>query len=294
MNAIDITVPEEVLGEDLIEQILARLDFSERPEPSFEALQILYAAWCQRVPFDNILKLIHVRRGSVEPFPGTSSAQFFTNWLRHGTGGTCWSGAGALHTLLHALGFRAQRGVATMLAAPNLPPNHGTVIVNFGEERYLVDASMIHGEPLPLRGEDTVIAHPARGLRCTRRDGRWSIAWRPLHQLDGFDCRLEYIGTEPGEFARRYEATRAWSPFNYELSIRANRGDTVIGAGFGKRAAIHADGTTSSEPIDHEARQRLLIEEIGISEEIVAKLPQDVPTPPPPGSRTAQVMESMS
>jgi N-hydroxyarylamine O-acetyltransferase len=40
--------------------------------------------------------------------------------------------------------------------------------------------------------------------------------------------------------------------------------------------------------IDDTERRRMLIEDFGMSEEIVSRLPADRPTPPPPGSATAQ------
>jgi hypothetical protein len=39
--------------------------------------------------------------------------------------------------------------------------------------------------------------------------------------------------------------------------------------------------------LSEDARKRVLIDELGISEEIVEHLPPDTPTPPPPWSRTA-------
>ena len=42
-------------------------------------------------------------------------------------------------------------------------------------------------------------------------------------------CRLERFGAEQEEFTNFYEQTRLWSPFNYELSVRINRRDSVVG-----------------------------------------------------------------
>jgi N-hydroxyarylamine O-acetyltransferase len=277
------------LSESLVERVLARLGLSARPEPTLQGLAVLYGAWCQRVPFDNVRKMIHVRSGDAGPLPGSPPEDFLTNWLKHGTGGTCWSGAGSFQALLAALGFAAVRGVATMLVVPDLPPNHGTVQVSFGTERYLVDCSMLHGEPLRLDEQaETRVTHPGWGLRCGRRDGRWHVAWRPLHKVDGFECRLERFGASAEEFRHFYEQTRGWSPFNYEVSARINRGDKVVGMGFGQAVTLRADGSVEQRPISRAERDRVLIEEVGLSEEIVAQLPDDTPTPPPPGSRTAQ------
>ncbi|HEY5753914.1 MAG TPA: arylamine N-acetyltransferase [Chthoniobacterales bacterium] len=279
--------PDSILPEKLLEHTLARLGFSRRPEPGGDGLRAIYDSWCRRVPFDNVRKLIHVRTGHSEVLPGNTAEDFFEAWLKFGTGGTCWSGAGACQKLLQTLGFDAVRGVGTMLVAPNLPPNHGTVLVTLDDARYLVDCSILHGEPLLLHeSAETCVDHPAWGVRCTRHEGRWHIAWRPLHKPDGFDCRLERFGAKHTEFVSFYGKTRLWSPFNYELSVRINRRDSVIGAGFGKAVTLHPDGSVSSQPVSMQERNRLLIEEIGISEEIVRFLPADTPTPPPPSPFT--------
>lgn len=279
---------EAHLSEEHLGRILTRLGAARRPEPTLVDLRTLYAAWCRHVPFDNVRKLIHARSGNPGPFPGSTAEDFFTAWLQHGTGGTCWAGAGALHALLQSLGFAAERGIATMLAAPELPPNHGTVRVTFGKEHYLVDSAILHVEPLRLEENvETAVVHPARGVRCTWRGGKAYIAWRPLHKVDGFECRLEHFGATAEDFAQRYEQTRVWSPFNYELSVRRNLGEAVVGAGFGQGVSLLADGKVSQQPFTQEQRRRLLCEDIGLSAEIVRQLPADVATPPPPGSKTA-------
>ncbi|WP_075088012.1 arylamine N-acetyltransferase [Verrucomicrobium spinosum] len=117
------------LDQNTLETILNRFDVTTPAAPTLEALTTVYGAWCKKVPFDNVLKLRHVRAGDLSALPGSEAKKFWEAWLRYGTGGTCWSSAGALQSLLQALGFDAIRGVATMMAAPELPPNHGTVIV---------------------------------------------------------------------------------------------------------------------------------------------------------------------
>ena len=281
------------LENDVLDRVLAKLGFSRRPDPTPLSLKALYGAWCQKIPFDNLRKLIHIRSGNAGPLPGSGARDFFENWLQYGTGGTCWSGAGACHALLVTLGFDAARGIGTMMVAPDLPPNHGTVRVRFGPQEFLVDCSMLHGEPLPLaQDRETAIFHPAWGLRCVMKDGRWHIAWRPLHKLEGLECRLESFGASREDYETHYEQTRGWSPFNYELCIRRNRGDDVVGIGFGYKVVIRSSGQAEREPLSPGIRERLLIEELGISEEFVRRVPADVPTPPPPWSRTAEMAQA--
>ncbi len=288
-NAVVDSPRNTTLPPELVEKVLSKLGFSRPPEPTFDGLRNVYSAWCAQVPFDNVRKLIHVRAGSPGPLPGSNPEEFLAAWLKFGTGGTCWSGAGGLHALLSALGFNAARGIATMLAAPDLPPNHGTVLVSFDNDKYLVDTSILHGEPLRYEtGLDSAVEHPAWGARSLWKGGKWHVAWRPLHKTDGFECRFEQFGAEADEFPSRYEQTRGWSPFNCETVARSNRNGEVVGLAFGHAVSLRGDGTVDRRPISHEERNRILIEDLNYSEEIVRQLPQDIPTPPPPGSRTAQ------
>ena len=285
----NLPTPDGQLAGPLLERVLARLGFADHPEPSFEKLCAIYSAWCQRVPFDNVRKLIHLRSGDGGPLPGHTPAEFFEAWLKHGAGGTCWPGANAFHALLSSLGFRVDRVIGTMLVAPNLPPNHGSVRVAFGEKHYLVDASIIHGEPLRLdRTSETRVVHPSWGVRGERRDGRWHVWWRPLHRVDGFECRLESFGASQASFNECYEQTRRWSPFNFEVTARLNRDDRVVGVAYGREISLEGDGSVRNAPASHAVRTRVLVEQLGMSEELVSQLPEDIPTPPPPWSRTAQ------
>src|SRR4051812_864371 len=104
-----MTLDEEALAPDLLEAVLLKLGLSEQPAANLAGLRRLYAAWCRRVPFDNVHKLLRLATNAPGPLPGDSAGEFFRTWLAHGTGGTCWAGNGALHALLHSLGFSSNR-----------------------------------------------------------------------------------------------------------------------------------------------------------------------------------------
>lgn len=273
----------ERLAPALVERVLEKLKLSIQPAPTLAGLRTLYAAWCCNVPFDNVRKLIHLQRKDAAPLPGDQPADFFEAWLRYGTGGTCWAGNGALHALLVSLGFTSARGLATMLVTANLPPNHGTVAVDCEGKRYLVDASILHGEPLELaESGHAAVSHPSWGVQFDVRAGQKIVRWRPLHRPEGFDCRIDQLGASAETFGTFHEKSRPWSLFNYQLYGRLNRGGTVIGTAFGQRIEFDAAGTLLQRGLDGQARLRFVVEELGIKEEIAVLLPADVPTPPPP------------
>lgn len=272
-----------MLDRALQERILARLGLSAAPDRTFIGLSALYGAWCQHVPFDNIRKLIHLRRGDAGPLPGTDAVDFFEAWLRHGTGGTCWAGHTALHALLESLGFDVIRGVGTMMVAPNIPPNHATVFVTLDGTRYMVDASILHGQPMPIEVEDGGVAHGAWGVRTQRDpDGKPLIRWRPIHMPDGLDCRIDAVGVSAETFVQSHEGTRGWSPFNFSLYSRVNRGDRVQGVGMGQWIEFDAQGGAALRPLAADERVRVMVERLGISEEMARAVPEDLPMPPPP------------
>jgi N-hydroxyarylamine O-acetyltransferase len=178
-----------------------------------------------------------------------------------------------------------------MMAAPNLPPNHGTMLVKFDRQMFLVDSSILHVQPLSLsRDSETSVSHPAWGVRCVWRETNWFVQWRPLMKLEGFDCRLDRFPATEIDFTDSYARTRGWSPFNYELSVRVNRGDKVLGVASGHAISLLPDGSVVRTPLTPDERRRFLIEDIGITEALVMQLPDDVPTPPPPWSQTAQAL----
>lgn len=278
-----------LLDPALLERTLAKLGVPERPEPDAAGLARLHEAFASRVPFDNVRKRIHLANGEAGPLPGDDPTSFLEDWLRDGTGGTCWAIAGALHALLASLGFRAARALSTMLVgSSDLPPNHGTVVVELDGERWLADPVLKPAAPLRLdpRGP-TAVDHPARGARAVPGEGTWTVTWWPLHVPDSLDCRLGRIGASAQEFRSLHEATRGWSPFNFELYVRVVRGDATGGLCFGRRARLDGTGARTSEPVGEAERRRYLVDEVGMSEEIAIRVPPDVPTPPPPGSRAA-------
>lgn len=277
---------QQALKTELVERVLERLGFASRPDASLAGLTRIYGSWCRRVPFDNIRKLIHVRAGNPATLPGDTPREFFEAWLAHGTGATCWAANGALCDLLVSLGFDARRAAATMMVAPDIPPNHGSVVVHLDGQRFVVDASMLFVEPLPLR-PGAKVDHPAWGVDARTVDGYFTIRWNALLRSDLLDCRYNVYDVTPAQFSTFHEATRAWSPFNFSLNLNLVRGDGRIGAAAGNRVAVDARGDVTRTALSDAQRKAFLIDEVGISEEVADLLPADIEMPPPPGSRTA-------
>jgi N-hydroxyarylamine O-acetyltransferase len=259
---------------DLVNRVLEKLEV-DVPAPDLGGLCLLYSAWCQSVPFDNVLKLIYVAEGRTGPFPGATAEGFFRSWLGHGVGGTCWAGNGALHDLLESLGFEVTRAIATGLPSPHTPgPNHGSVIVTLEGERWIVDASILSGEPIRIASpEERLGVGPLP--RFFWLDGQPAVLWRSLGAPEGFPCRIDRVGALREEWDALYERTRGGSFFNYQLNARIMRGPKSIGASGGRRFSFDDDGSLTSSPLDRDGRIRFLVDELGVAEEIAAQVPDD-------------------
>ena len=61
-----------------------------------------------------------------------------------------------------------------------------------------------------------------------------------------------------------------------------------MGVSHGQRVEFDGAGGVYHTPLAGDDRLRVLVDELGMQEKIVQRLPLDTPTPPPPWSRTAQ------
>jgi N-hydroxyarylamine O-acetyltransferase len=266
--------------DDLVAAVVDRLGVG-RVRADFDGLARVYAAWCRAVPFDNARKLVHLASGRGGPLPGSTADDFFDAWLATRAGGTCWSGNGALYALLEALGFAVERGAATMMTAPDTPPsNHGTVVATIDGVRWVVDASILTEVPLALDADDR---DPAVLPRIEQRDGGATIVWRTARSPDGFACRIDRVGVGDADWDALHQRTAAWGPFNYAAVARVVRGGGVVGCLMGSTYAFDAAGRLTMTPApDRDARDRFLIDAIGIDRALVARLPDDRELPPRP------------
>lgn len=248
-----------------------------------DGLRAVYAAWCRSVPFDNLVKRIHLASGDAAPPPNGDPTAFFESWLEHGTGGTCWPSSIALWALLDALGYPARLASCCMADTldPNLTHTHGTVLVRFADDAadWWVDTSMLLGEPLPIE-EGASIAR----ARTERLDGgAWRVWWRVHLASEEMSCRLLTDPVDVAHCQARYEWSRGAGPFNASAYAVTWRGGSMVAVRRGVHAVQDARGErTETRAIDDAEMRRVLIEDFGYSEAIVAALPTDE-TPAPAG-----------
>jgi len=86
-------------------------------------------------------------------------------------------------------------------------------------------------------------------------------------------CRIERFPVSRNTFQQLNEASRTRSPFNDALYIRINTAENVIGI-LGETSVVFTpSGEVAKLLLSHESRHQLLVEKMGISEEIISKIP---------------------
>ena len=273
---------EPSLSPLLVEQILAKLGLNNKPALDLAGLNTLYAAICGNIPFDNVQKRIWFATDRKKPATGGDPTEFFENWVRHGTGGTCWPANGAMYALARALGFRARR-IAGSVIVPNYPAgaNHGSVLVNLDGVAQIFDLPLGGFKVLPL----------APGQRASTGTGIHNVQVAPL-EGGAFELlfRLGWAAaplpfrTEPEHdpvdhafFLARYDNANRVGFFNDTLIVSRRFANSIVTIGRGKKIVLFTDGVSTKTELTTAQRDEVLVQELALSPQVVSMIPPDVP-----------------
>jgi arylamine N-acetyltransferase len=272
---------EPALAPALVERVLARLGLGRRPTLDLVGLNLVYAAFSGSVPFDNVQKRIWFASPQTTPLPGGDPAEFFNNFLQHGTGGTCWPINGGMYALLRALGFEARR-IAGSVVVEGYPQgaNHGSVLVTLDGISYLVDGWMASFKVLPLvPGRPASTGTGIHDIRAVPTENGFEIISYPGFDRDHalpFRPEPEHDPVDHVFFLARADRTKAVGFFNDALFISRHFPESILTIGRKRKFRVAADGTLTKAEVGEAERKTALIEEFGLSEEIVQALPGDV------------------
>ncbi len=250
-----------------VDEIIGRLGFATRPAVDAAGLAALYRAWCRRIPFDNLRKLVALHHDLPE-IPGMDPADFFAAWQLTGAGATCWGSNNGLHSLLVGLGFDARLHAASMFDAE---VNHGTTIVALGDEEWLVDTALHTDAPLPLiGGRVSSVAHEGAVATAHRDPRGWLTECTNPDPDARLICRiLDPIDHRTAELAN--EKSRTSSPFNDGIMAAINDASGSWKLRNGTLTRVERSGTTVTSLTDTEIDE-FLVEITGHSPQLVAEV----------------------
>ncbi len=279
-------VSDPVLSADLLERVFAKLGLAKRPSLDLPGLNALYAAFCKGVPADNVRKRIWFASDQAGPLPGADPGDFFESWLKHGTGGTCWPINGAMGALVQSLGFEARRIAGMIIVGEHgQSANHGSVIVTMDDTDHLVDAQIGSFKVLPLErqtptstgnGIHDLEAFPLGGAFDVRFYNPFAGSPQERKELLTFRTEPQYDPVDHAFFRSGYEQSFTLSPFNDVLYTCGRFPESIVTVARMNKMVVDSDGTLTTIEVTDLERRRILVEELGFSEQIVEALPPDV------------------
>ncbi len=190
------------VSQDWVRRYLGLLGVQRR-DPDAPALAELTRAHVLTVPFENVTSLLRRRSHAGQPVPPVDANELLASWEVGRGGGVCYEIADLFGRLLAALGYR----VHPVLGYITFPGSHQALLVQFGDERFLVDVG--NGapffEPIPLREAVEVRrAGLAYRFRPDSATGDWvqerwvDAAWSPF-------CRYALRPPDPVAQAAAYQ-----------------------------------------------------------------------------------------
>jgi len=281
--------PPAALPPPLVERVLGRFGFAAAPAAGLDGLRAVYRAWCARVPFDNVRKMVALATPETPALPGGHAADFFDHWLTHGAGGTCWPSSNALCELLQSLGFAARRVAGSMRDVG--VANHASVKVRIDAGDWVVDSSMLSNIPVPAHDAIFIADDPVFAIEIEPAGGT-HVLWCDFPPNPTYlPCRLLADPVDHDFYLAAYEATRGRSPFNQRLYARRNHpGEMRVLVG--NTLHVKTAPRLTSRNLTRLEVVAFLHEDVGLSEEIVARwiqcggleasfAPATGPKPPP-------------
>jgi arylamine N-acetyltransferase len=261
-----------------------KLGLTEQPGIDLVGLNTLCAAFSGNVSNDNIQKRIWFAGEQTTPVTGGNPIEFFENWLAHGTGGTCYPINNAIYTLARALGFDARRiAGSNIVEGFDTDANHGSMLITLEGIDYLVDAQFAAFEALPLMpGQAASTGKGIHDIEAVPVEDGFHVLWYAGHNREQpihFHLTPKYDPVDHAIFLTLYErsTSNSRSPFNESLYISRHFSDSILTVGRKNKITVSSDNNVTTTELTDEERQKVLIEDFGISEQTVNTLPPDVP-----------------
>ncbi len=245
------------------EDILEALDLSPAP-PSWTFLQVLFARFNDRVPFESASKIV---RDAVVADPAAKPRLPEVFWKEHletGAGGTCFARVAAFEALLSRLGFDCR----TVLGRVQSDFDHASLLVRAGGEEWICDV----GFPLPglLRCADSETETGRGTLRVARAEDGWRVRFLGGVPEGPRELEIFPAPVSPEEFSRRWRQTyRRPSKFLEAVSLFREREARAVSFSGGE---IRVDDLHSRTRIPLPSpRAKVLEEQFGVDAELLER-----------------------
>jgi arylamine N-acetyltransferase len=226
------------------------------------------AAAFSHVPYENLTKIIKadaiVNPKSAMRLPD----ELIGDYLRWGTGGTCFSLTAAITAVYDALGVPAYPILADRHYGAD---THSGVVIQYQTEIYIIDPGYLLFTPVPLSGDkSTLIETGTNTLELKPLVGGEKVE---LYTIRGKDrkLRLTYkmAPVDAAQLSRVWEASFAWEMMTYPvLTKRAGGAQRYFQ---GSKFMVYTENESSKTVVGSDDKARIIASSFGIDPKIIKK-----------------------
>lgn len=161
--------------------------------------------------------------------------------------------------------------------------NHGTVLVRIDDAQYLVDTQLAAFSALPLIvGQPASTGEGIHDIRAVPRGEEFDVQWYPgsnreTPMFTRLDLKRGPVDNDVfvAQYALSALRDRKRSPFNDALFIGRHVPGRIVNVGRLTRTEISSDNVAQKREITLAERAQILIDEFGVSAQIVKAIPPD-------------------
>ena len=258
--------PHLSLSGRTVQKFLSR--FGINPGAGAAALIPQVAAAFSAVPYENLTKIIKTDALANPRSAMRLPDEVIGDYLRWGTGGTCFSLTAAITAVYDSLGVEAHPVLADRHYGAD---THCGLIVRNGPELYVLDPGYLLFTPAPLRANETSFIDTGTNTIELKPLGNGERA--ELYTVRGRDrkLRLTYrtAPVDAARFARAWESSFAWEMMNYPvLTMRSGGAQRYLQGG---RFVLYTGERSERVAVDGDNRARVIASSFGIDPKIVTR-----------------------
>ncbi len=250
----------------LLQRFLSRTGINPSQDRSLLIESI--AAAFSRIPYENLTKIIKAESVITPRSAMRYPDELISDYLKWGTGGTCFSLTAAIVAVYNALGIEAHPVLADRHYGPD---THCGLVIAQGGQFLLLDPGYLLFVPTMLhKDRESVIQTGSNTIELKPVLNGEKVELYTVYRKNR-KLRLTYKITpiDAAQFARAWESSFAWEMMNYPVLTRRSNGSQHYLQG--DKLAIYSENDAKRFLLGDDAKVNLIASSFGIDREIINK-----------------------
>ena len=220
------------------------------------------------IPYENLTKIIKsgsvINTGSAMRYPD----ELIRDWLRWGTGGTCFSLTAAIIAVYNAMGIEAHPVLADRHYGPD---THCGLIIFEGERLLLLDPGYLLFIPTRVPQTEKIIVNTGYNQieLVPLQNGELVELYTVVRGNRKLRLVYKIKPVDPVAFARAWEQSFAWEMMTYPVLTRVASGKHQYLQG--KNLSIRNEQKTERFVLSPEKQMEYITSELGIHKDIITR-----------------------